>query len=144
MIWIDPDGKELFRRSGWRRPEEFLSDLRRASAMVPGPRRTQAEALALLKALDEGQAALAAEKFAEAAAKFEEAAKPDVDVIRKEAKAALDAMRKRGDEMLAGAQGSLKAGSVRRARPLLELLAREFPAFDCGREAANLLQRLPK
>ena len=144
MIWVEPDGKELFRRSGWRRPEEFLSDLRRASAMVPGPRRSKAEALALLKALEEGQAALAAGKFAEAASKLEEAAKPDVEVIRGEAKAALDSIRTRGDEMLAGAQASLKAGSVRRARPLLELLAREFPAFDCGREAAKLLQANPR
>ncbi|HEY3227023.1 MAG TPA: hypothetical protein VGK61_08535 [Planctomycetota bacterium] len=144
LIWIDPDGKEIFRRSGWRRPEEFLSDLRRAEAKVPGPRRSRAEARVLVRPLDEAVVALSAQRFAEAAAKFEEAGRPDVEVVRREAKAGLDAIRARGEEMLEGARSSLKAGSVRRARPILELLVREFPAFDCGRQAAELLQTLPK
>ncbi|HTF56329.1 MAG TPA: hypothetical protein VK661_03600 [Planctomycetota bacterium] len=144
MIWIDPEGKEIHRRYGWRRPEEFLSDLRKAEAKVPGPRRSRAEARALLKSLDEALAAQAAQRYAEATAKFEEAGRPEVEVIRREAKAGLESIRKLGEEMLASAQVSLKSGSVRRARPTLELLVLEFPAFDSGRQAAELLKTLPK
>jgi hypothetical protein len=143
-IWIDPEGKELFRYYGWRRPEQFLRDMNEALAKVKGPRLSKAEYRSLVKPLDEAQAALAAERYGEAAAKFEEARRPDAAEIRRDAEAGLGEIRARGEAILRQAKGSLKAGSARKARPNLELLAREFPSFDSGRQAAELLKSLPK
>jgi len=143
-VWIDPEGNKLFRRDGWRRPDEFLLDIRLALDKVPGPRRSRAEYAAIVKPLDEAAAALAAERFGEAAAKFEEARGPDVAESRRIAQAGLDDIRRRGETLLAGAQASLKAGSLKKARPTLELLAREFQRFDSGREAAELLRSFPR
>src|SRR5262245_3151757 len=38
MIWVDGDGKELFRKPGYRRPAEFLTDMKNALAKLPGKR----------------------------------------------------------------------------------------------------------
>ena len=142
-VWIGLDGRTLFRRDGWRRPEEFLHDIRVALEKIPGPSRSRDEYAALVKPLDEGFAALLAERYAEAAGKFEEARQPDVAEVRREAETGLREIRIRGDAILAAAKAALKAGRLRQARPALDLAAREFPALECGREAVEEIKKLP-
>lgn len=142
-VWIDPEGKRLFRRDGWRRPDEFLLDMRFALEQVKGPRLSKADFTAFVKPLDEGFAALAAQQYAEAAAKFEEARKPDVAEIRRSAEAGLKQILEFGDSILKAAKVALKAGRAGQARPALDMVAREFPALECGREALDLVRKLP-
>ena len=142
-VWIDPEGNKLFRRDGWRRPEEFHFDMRLALEKVPGKRLSKAEFTAFIKPLDEGFADLAAQRYAQAAAKFEEARKPDVAEIRRSAEAGLKQILDFGDSILKAAKVALKAGHAGQARPALDLVAREFPGLECGREALDLVRKLP-
>jgi hypothetical protein len=142
-VWIDPEGNKLFRRDGWRRPDEFLYDIRLAIEKVKGPSLTRAEYFAIIRPLDEAKAALAARRFALAAAKFESirsSASPDA---RAAAEAGLGEIRATGATLLAAAKAALKGGRIRQARPALDELAREFGAFDSGREAVKLFADVP-
>jgi hypothetical protein len=141
-VWIDPEGNKLFRRDGWRRPEEFLLDIKLALEKVSGPRRSKAEYVALVKPLDEARAALAAQRYGEAVAQFEEAGRPDVTEVRRLAEEGLKEVRTFGDSVLAAAKAALKAGRTRQARPALDLLARQFQSLECGREALGLVRGL--
>jgi hypothetical protein len=142
-VWIDPDGKQSFRRDGWRRPEQFLLDMRNALEKVAGPHRTREEFAALVKPLDEARAALSSKRYAEAAAKFEEAARTDVPEVRSAADAGLQEIRTMGDTIVAAAKGALKGGRTRQARPALDMAARNFPSLECGKEALELIRKLP-
>ena len=143
-VWIDPEGNQLFRKDGWRRPEEFLLDIRTALEKVPGTRRTREEFAALVKPLDEGREALSSRRYAEAAAKFEEAARPDApEMIRRAAEEGLKEIRTTGEAIVAAAKGALKGGRNRQARPALDLAARQFPSLECGKEALELIRKLP-
>ena len=142
-VWIDPEGKQLFRRDGWRRPDEFMLDIRTALEKVTGARKSKAEYTALVKPLDEGSAALAAQRYAEAAEKFEQAKNTEVEDVRRAAEAGLAQVRAFGDAVLTAAKAALKAGRTRQARPALDTLARELPNLPCGREALDLLRKLP-
>ena len=139
-VWIDPDGKQLFRRDGWRRPEQFLLDMRTALEKVPGPRRSRADYQALVRPLDEGLAAMAAERWGEAAEKLEAARKTDVALVRDPAEAALKEIKARGDAYWKAAKSAWTSKREKEARPVLEMLAREFTRFECGRLAADLLK----
>lgn len=142
-VWIDPEGKQLFRRDGWRRPEEFLLDIRLALEKVPGPRRSKAEYAARVGPLDEGRAALASKRYAEAAVKFEEAARTDVPEVRRDAEEGLKEIRTMGDAILKAAKSALKGGRTFPARQALDMVARQFASLDCGREALDLIRKLP-
>ena len=139
-VWIDPDGKQLFRRDGWRRPDEFLFDIRLGLEKVPGPRRSKADFLALVRPLDEGLAAMAAERWGEASEKLEAARKCDVPLVKDPAEAALKELQARGDAYWKAAKSAWTSKREKQARPVLEMLAREFSRFDCGRLAADLLK----
>ena len=141
-VWIDPEGNKLFRRDGWRRPEEFLLDIKLAIEKVPGPHRSKSDYTALVKPLDEARAALAAQRYGEAAAKFEEAGRPDVPEVRKLAEEGLREVQTYGDSVLAAAKAALKGGRTRQARPALDMLARQFQGLECGREALGLIRGL--
>jgi hypothetical protein len=142
-VWIDPEGNKLFRRDGWRRPDEFLLDMRLALEKVPGRRRSKADYTTLVKPLDEAVAALAAKRYGEAAAKFDEASKPEVAEVRRLAEEGLKEVRAFADSVLAAAKSALKAGRTRQARPALDMLARQFATLECGREALDLVKKLP-
>jgi hypothetical protein len=142
-VWIDPDGKQLFRRDGWRRPEEFMLDIRLALEKLGGTHLSKAEYLALVKPLDEGRAALAANRYAEAAAKFEEAAKADALEVKASATEGLKEIRQVGDGILKAAKTALKSGRTGQARTGLDILARQFPTLECGREGLELVKALP-
>lgn len=139
-VWIDPSGKQIFRRDGWRKPEEFLFDIRLGLEKVPGPRRTRAEYAALVKPLDEGLAALAAERWGEAAEKLDKARKTDVPQVKEPAEAGLKELQARGDAYWKAAKTAWGSKKEKEARPLLQMLSREFSLFECGRLAADLLK----
>lgn len=142
-VWIDPEGNQLFRRDGWRRPTEFLFDIRLAIEKVKGPSRSRAEYAALVKPLDEARAALNQQRYAEAAARFEEAGRAEAPEVRAAAEEGLKEIRTVGDRLVAAARAAVKAGRIRQARPALDLAARQFPSLDSGREAVELIKKLP-
>src|SRR5688572_3798183 len=89
-VWIDPEGNQLFRRDGWRRPTEFLLDIRLAIEKVKGPSRSRAEYHALIKPLDEAKAAMTERRFAAAASRFEAVRKSSSPEVRAAAEAGLE------------------------------------------------------
>src|SRR6266850_4027267 len=108
-VWIDPEGNKIFRRDGWRRPDEFLFDIRLALEKVPGPHRTRDEYLALIRPLDEGLAALAAGRYAEAAEKLEQARRSDAAEIRDPAEAGLKQIKTMGETIVTAAKAAAKS-----------------------------------
>ncbi|HKS15977.1 MAG TPA: hypothetical protein VJU16_01625, partial [Planctomycetota bacterium] len=97
-----------------------------------------------VKPLDEARAAMAAKRYAEAAEKFGEAARPEApETIRRAADEGLKEIRTMGEAIVAAAKGALKGGRTRQARPALDLAARQFPSLDCGKEALELIRKLP-
>ena len=139
-VWIDPEGKQLFRRDGWRKPEEFLFDIRQGLEKVPGPHMTKADYASLVKPLDEGLAAMAAEKWGEAAEKLDKARKSEVPKVKDPAEAAFKELQARGDAYWTAAKRAWNSKKEKDARPILLMLAREFSIFECGRLAAELLK----
>ncbi len=139
-VWIDPDGKQLFRRDGWRRPDEFLFDIRLGLEKVPGARRSRAEYRALIWPLDEGMASMAAERWGEAAVKLDTARKSDVPLVRDPAETAFKEIQARGDAYWKAAKSAWSSKREKEARPVLEMLVREFSLFECGRLAKDLLK----
>jgi hypothetical protein len=142
-VWIDPEGKQIFRRDGWRRPDEFLYDIRLALEKVKGPRRSKADYLSLVKPLDDGLAALAVQDFHAAAVNLEKARGADVPEIRDPAEAGLQQIESTAEKILAKAKSALKAGRTPHARQGLDFAARQFPTLETGKEALKLMQELP-
>ncbi|MBI4565692.1 MAG: hypothetical protein HY716_13440 [Planctomycetes bacterium] len=142
MIWIDAEGKERFRRSGFRPPEEFIKDLRQALDQIPGPRISKSEYAALVRPLDEALAARGGERWKEAAEKFAEAARGSNEAVRREAEAGLQELRAKGEALLQEAEAQAKAGWLDVARATLNLLAQEFSALECGAKAAERVREL--
>src|SRR5687767_12546277 len=100
-VWIDPEGNKLFRRDGWRRPDEFLYDIRLAIEKVKGPSLTRPQYAALIKPLDEAREAIAARRFAVAASRFKEIQSAESPAIRAAAEAGLEEIRATGATLLA-------------------------------------------
>jgi len=140
MVWIDPDGKQIFRRDGWRKPEEFLFDMRLGLEKVTGTRRTRAEYAAIVKPLDDGLAAMAAEKWGEATEHLSKASKSGIAIVQQPADAALAEIKARGELYWKAAKAAWDAKRTNDARPVLELLAKEFSFFETGRLASDLLR----
>jgi hypothetical protein len=142
-VWIDPEGKQLFRRDGWRRPDEFLFDIRHALGMVKGTRRSKAEYILLVKPLDDGLAALAAQDYNTAALNLEKARECGVAEISGQAMEGLAEIRRAAVVILARGKNALKAGRAAHARAALDTAARHFGAIEAGREALSLIRTLP-
>lgn len=141
-IWCDPAGKEMFRRSGFRRPDVFLTDLKEALDKVTGTRVSKADYDRQAVPLDEGQAAWKAGQYKAAIEGLTAAARGPIDPLKKEAEAALAEVKRTGENLLARCRTALEGGRRDQAKETLKLVAAEFAAMDCGREAAELLRKI--
>ncbi len=141
-LWCDASGKELFRKTGYRRPEVFLLDMKDALAKVTGTRIPKADYDRQALPLEEAEAALGAGKYKAAIEGYTAAAKGGIEELRKTAETALAAVKRTGQGLLARGRSAVESGRKEQARGLLELIAAEFGALDCGREAAELLRKI--
>jgi hypothetical protein len=139
-IWCDAAGRELFRKSGLRRPDAFLEDLKEAAGRVTGPRIAKAEYDKQALPLEEAEAALGRGKYRIAIEGFTAAAKGTIEPLKVAAENGLAGVKRTGEQLLARGRSALKSGRTAQARELFTMMAVEFAALDCGREAAELLK----
>jgi len=140
-LWCDASGKELFRKSGFRQPERFLEDLKEALGQVPGKRVAKPDYDRQALPLEAAEAALSDGKYKAAIEGFTAASKGDIEPLRKAAEIGLAGATRTGQGLLARGRAALDSGRTEQARELLKLVAEEFAALDCGREAAELLKK---
>jgi hypothetical protein len=141
-IWCDAAGKEIFRKSGYVQPEPFLEDVKSALEKVPGKRISKEEYDRQAVPLEQAEAALSAGKYKAAIEGFTAAAKGSIEGLRKLAETGLDNIDRNGRQLLTRAKSALNSGRKDQAREALALLAGEFAAFECGREAVELLKKV--
>ncbi len=141
-FWLDGDGKELFRKLGYRRPLELQRDMRDALAKLPGPRLPAAEYRAIRKALDAGRAALDAGRWGEAMARFRSVPKGAPAILRGQADAALAELRGNAERMLGEADVLRKGKDLDGAKALLKTVATDFAGTPEGDSAAARLKEL--
>lgn len=139
-IWCDPKGKELFRKYGFRRPEDFKEDLKSALDQVPGKRIAKADYDRQAMPLDDADAAYKEGKYRAAIEGFTAAAKGSIETLRKSAEKGLTDLKRLGQNLLDRARKAIGSGRKDQGRELLKIIADEFGALECGREAAELLK----
>lgn len=140
-LWCDASGKEMFRKSGFRQPENFLEDLKEALGKVPGKRVGKPEYDRQALPLEAAEAALSDGKYKSAIEGFTTASKGEIEALRKAAELGLAGVTRTGQGLLARGRSALDSGRTDQARELLKIVAEEFAALDCGREAAELLKK---
>jgi len=141
-LWCDPAGKEMFRKSGFRQPEAFLGDLKEALSKVAGARVAKADYDRQAIPLEEAELALSNGNYRVAIEGFLAASKGSIESLRKSAEGALEGIGKTGDNLLARGKAAIESGRKDKARELLKLVAGEFGALECGRQAAELVKSL--
>ena len=139
-IWCDASGKEMHRKYGFRQPDAFLEDIKAAVAKVPGTRIAKADYDRQAVPFDEAEAAMGDGRYGVALAGYGAAAKGSIEIFKKGAERGLADVKRLGLSLLDKGRKALKTSRQKEARELLEMVAREFAALDCGREAAELLK----
>ena len=142
MIFCDGDGKELFRRGGYRRPDELRKDLRDAIAKMPGKKLTRDEYKPLASAFDAGLAAANAMKWVEAAEKLRPLATNGPAGMKEKAAEVLGQMKELADAQFAAGRDLVAAKRLDDARRQLKEVADNYPSFESGAEAAALLKKM--
>ena len=141
-IWCDPLGKELFRRSGFRQPDVFLEDAKAALEKVPGKRIPKADYDRQAVPLEEAEEALSSGKYKKAIEGFTAALKGEIEPLKKSAETGMAGVKRTGESMLARGRNAVDSNRKDQAKELLALVASEFAALDCGREAAEILKKI--
>lgn len=142
MVWVDGDGRELFRKAGYRRPEEMLKDLRDARAKVPGPTLGRAEYRAQQAAIEEGVAAAEAGKWRDAVRRLTSLPGKPTEAMKQRADAALAEVKAVGEQRLLEAQETMANRDRAEGLALLKAVAEDFEGLDPGTKAAALLKEL--
>ncbi|MBI4564812.1 MAG: hypothetical protein HY716_09000 [Planctomycetes bacterium] len=138
IVWCDGAGHEMFRRGGGD-ARQIIEDLRRALEQMPGEHRSREEYEAHNRPLEEGERALVERRWKDAIDKLTTAAKGVFPSLRKVAEEKLAEIRTIGDRLLQEAQSYLEVSDGGSARERWKLLAGEFLALECGKNAAELL-----
>lgn len=141
-IWTDPAGKEMFRNNGYRQPETFREDIKNALGRVTGPRISKADYEKQAVPLDDAEAAARDGKYKAAIEGYTKALQGPIEKLRKAAETGLASVTRTGQSLLARAKAGLASGRKDQARELLVLIARDFAALECGREASDVLKKL--
>ena len=141
-LWCDPAGKELFREYGFRQPEVFQEDLKKALGKVSGKRISKAEYDQQAQPLEEAETALKSGKYKAAIESFTAATQGKIEGIRKSAEASLANLKSTAASMLDRGRRALESGKPDRAKEILAYIADEFGALEAGREASELLKKI--
>lgn len=142
MVWVDGDGKELFRKAGYRRPEEMLKDLRDAQARIAGPRLSRADYRAQQSAIEEGTAAAQEGKWTEAIRKLRSVPESATEAMRRRVAAALAEVKAAGDLRLREALETIEKRGRDEGIPLLKAVAQDFAGLEPAEKAAAHLKEL--
>jgi hypothetical protein len=109
---------------------------------VPGARISKADYDRQAVPLEQAEAALSATKYKAAIEGFTAASKGSIEGLKKIADVGLDNITRTGGMLLGRAKAALKNGRKAEAREAFVLLAGEFGALECGREASELLKKM--
>ena len=141
-IWTDPAGKEMFRTNGYRQPETFREDIKNALTKVTGTRISKADYDKQAIPLDEAEAAVQVGRYKVAIDGFTRASQGSIEALRKAATTGLESVKRTGDGLLARGKAAVERRREDQAREVLKLVAAEFGALECGREASELLKKI--
>lgn len=141
MIWCDPKGKELFRNHGIRSPEEFQKDVKSAADKVPGTRIAKADYDRQAIPLEDAEAAFKEGKYKPAIEGFTAAAKGAIEALRKAAEKGLADLQRIGQNLLDRGRKAVDSGRKDQGLELLKIVAEQFGALECGRQAAEILKK---